>query len=153
MFSKRCLGGRREVLHSNVNKFEFLNQVTRQLFEPLVMQLIHWFTNNKKFESQDTVAVLEAIMVRVYTVKAFRDYASINVTLKNVPLCHLQYMRWCSVEFQVIQFSLCVSDVRKVWLIRWTALSETSVAVVSRSLSNGQSNKLPPSSKRRAPLT
>ena len=38
-------------------------QVTRQLFEPLVMQLIHWFTNNKKFESQDTVAVLEAILV------------------------------------------------------------------------------------------
>ncbi|XP_075945492.1 DNA-dependent protein kinase catalytic subunit-like isoform X1 [Anarhichas minor] len=39
-----------------------VDQVTRQLFEPLVMQLIHWFTNNKKFESQDTVAVLEAIM-------------------------------------------------------------------------------------------
>lgn len=40
-----------------------LFQVTRQLFEPLVMQLIHWFTNNRKFESQDTVAVLEAILV------------------------------------------------------------------------------------------
>ncbi|XP_019130385.2 DNA-dependent protein kinase catalytic subunit isoform X1 [Larimichthys crocea] len=39
-----------------------VDQVTRQLFEPLVMQLIHWFTNNRKFESQDTVAVLEAIM-------------------------------------------------------------------------------------------
>ncbi|XP_024136141.1 DNA-dependent protein kinase catalytic subunit isoform X1 [Oryzias melastigma] len=39
-----------------------VDQVTRQLFEPLVMQLIHWFTNNKKFESQDTVAVLEAIV-------------------------------------------------------------------------------------------
>ncbi|CAJ1081863.1 DNA-dependent protein kinase catalytic subunit [Xyrichtys novacula] len=39
-----------------------VDQVTRQLFEPLVMQMIHWFTNNKKFESQDTVAVLEAIM-------------------------------------------------------------------------------------------
>ncbi|KAK5898290.1 hypothetical protein CgunFtcFv8_015721 [Champsocephalus gunnari] len=39
-----------------------VDQVTRQLFEPLVMQLIHWFTNNKKFESQDTVAVLDAIM-------------------------------------------------------------------------------------------
>uniref|UniRef100_A0A9J8AJD6 DNA-dependent protein kinase catalytic subunit n=1 Tax=Cyprinus carpio carpio TaxID=630221 RepID=A0A9J8AJD6_CYPCA len=38
-----------------------VDQVTRQLFEPLVMQLIHWFTNNRKFESQDTVAVLEAI--------------------------------------------------------------------------------------------
>lgn len=48
-------------------------QVTRQLFEPLAMQLIHWFTNNKKFESQDTVAVLEAIMVSVYTPQA-RSY-------------------------------------------------------------------------------
>lgn len=38
-------------------------QVTRQLYEPLVMQLIHWFTNNKKFESQDTVALLETILV------------------------------------------------------------------------------------------
>uniref|UniRef100_A0A8C3U087 DNA-dependent protein kinase catalytic subunit n=1 Tax=Catharus ustulatus TaxID=91951 RepID=A0A8C3U087_CATUS len=38
------------------------DQVTRQLYEPLVMQLIHWFTNNKKFESQDTVAFLEAIL-------------------------------------------------------------------------------------------
>ncbi|XP_014403534.1 PREDICTED: DNA-dependent protein kinase catalytic subunit-like, partial [Myotis brandtii] len=39
-----------------------VDQVTRQLFEPLVMQLIHWFTNNKKFESQDTVALLETIL-------------------------------------------------------------------------------------------
>ncbi|KAF4022262.1 hypothetical protein G4228_013963 [Cervus hanglu yarkandensis] len=39
-----------------------VDQVTRQLYEPLVMQLIHWFTNNKKFESQDTVALLEAIL-------------------------------------------------------------------------------------------
>uniref|UniRef100_A0A672S298 DNA-dependent protein kinase catalytic subunit n=1 Tax=Sinocyclocheilus grahami TaxID=75366 RepID=A0A672S298_SINGR len=39
-----------------------VDQVTRQLFEPLVMQLIHWFTNNRKFESQDTVAVLEALL-------------------------------------------------------------------------------------------
>ncbi|XP_075994169.1 DNA-dependent protein kinase catalytic subunit isoform X2 [Genypterus blacodes] len=39
-----------------------VDQVTRQLFEPLVMQLIHWFTSNKRFESQDTVAVLEAIL-------------------------------------------------------------------------------------------
>lgn len=53
-------------VYYNIFEFEFLYQVTRQLFEPLVMQLIHWFTNNKKFESQDTVAVLEAIMVSVY---------------------------------------------------------------------------------------
>ncbi|XP_048363545.1 DNA-dependent protein kinase catalytic subunit isoform X2 [Sphaerodactylus townsendi] len=39
-----------------------VDQVTRQLYEPLVMELIHWFTNNKKFESQDTVTLLEAIL-------------------------------------------------------------------------------------------
>ncbi|KAM9308363.1 DNA-dependent protein kinase catalytic subunit [Gastrophryne carolinensis] len=39
-----------------------VDQVTRQLYEPLVMGLIHWFTNNKKFESYDTVALLEAIL-------------------------------------------------------------------------------------------
>ncbi|KAM5158207.1 DNA-dependent protein kinase catalytic subunit [Mantella aurantiaca] len=39
-----------------------VDQVTRQLYEPLVMGLIHWFTNNKKFESHDTVALLEAIL-------------------------------------------------------------------------------------------
>ncbi|KAL8182171.1 UNVERIFIED_CONTAM: hypothetical protein K2H54_046546 [Gekko kuhli] len=37
-------------------------KVTRQLYEPLVMQLIHWFTTNKKFESQDTVTLLKAIL-------------------------------------------------------------------------------------------
>ncbi|XP_075069595.1 DNA-dependent protein kinase catalytic subunit [Mixophyes fleayi] len=39
-----------------------VDQVTRQLYEPLVMGLIHWFTNNKKFESKDTVTLLEAIL-------------------------------------------------------------------------------------------
>ncbi|XP_048384539.2 DNA-dependent protein kinase catalytic subunit [Stegostoma tigrinum] len=39
-----------------------VDRVTNQLFEPLVMQLIHWFTNNRKFESRDTVALLEAIL-------------------------------------------------------------------------------------------
>ncbi|XP_013928118.1 PREDICTED: DNA-dependent protein kinase catalytic subunit [Thamnophis sirtalis] len=39
-----------------------VDQVTRQLYGTLVMELIHWFTNNKKFESQDTVTLLEAIL-------------------------------------------------------------------------------------------
>ncbi|XP_069777633.1 DNA-dependent protein kinase catalytic subunit isoform X2 [Narcine bancroftii] len=39
-----------------------LDKVTSQLFEPLVMQLIHWLTNNTKFESRDTVALLETIL-------------------------------------------------------------------------------------------
>ncbi|XP_061121318.1 DNA-dependent protein kinase catalytic subunit isoform X2 [Syngnathus typhle] len=54
-----------------------VDQVTRQLFEPLVMQLIHWFTNNKKFESQDTVAVLEAILNGIVDPKdsTLRDFS------------------------------------------------------------------------------
>ncbi|XP_044280098.1 DNA-dependent protein kinase catalytic subunit isoform X2 [Varanus komodoensis] len=39
-----------------------VDQITRQLYGTLVMELIHWFTNNKKFESQDTVILLEAIL-------------------------------------------------------------------------------------------
>jgi hypothetical protein len=35
--------------------------VTRQLFEPLVFQLIHWFTGNTKMESKDTMTLLDAI--------------------------------------------------------------------------------------------
>jgi DNA-dependent protein kinase catalytic subunit len=36
--------------------------VTRQLFEPLVMQMIHWFTNNRQYESEETVTLLSAIL-------------------------------------------------------------------------------------------
>ncbi|XP_069813698.1 DNA-dependent protein kinase catalytic subunit isoform X2 [Dendropsophus ebraccatus] len=39
-----------------------VDQVTRQLYEPLVMGIIHWFTNNKKFESPDTVALLDSFL-------------------------------------------------------------------------------------------
>ena len=43
-----------------------LFQVCRQLFEPLMFQLIHWFTGNKKYESEDTMMLLNALMVRKY---------------------------------------------------------------------------------------
>ncbi len=35
-------------------------QVSRQLFQPLVFQLIHWLTNAQS-ENQETIALLEAI--------------------------------------------------------------------------------------------
>ncbi|XP_041824461.1 DNA-dependent protein kinase catalytic subunit [Melanotaenia boesemani] len=64
-----------------------VDQVTRQLFEPLVMQLIHWFTNNKKFESQDTVAVLEAILDGVVdpTDSTLRDFCG---------RCMEEFVKW-----------------------------------------------------------
>lgn len=40
-----------------------VDQVARELFEPLMMQLIHWFTSNKVFESEDTAALLDSFMV------------------------------------------------------------------------------------------
>ena len=38
-------------------------QVTKQLFEPLLMQLIHWFTKNNKAESEESMALLDSIYV------------------------------------------------------------------------------------------
>jgi len=40
-----------------------VEQVTEKLFSPLVFQIIHWFTSNKQYESPDTIALLEAILV------------------------------------------------------------------------------------------
>ncbi|KAK5584232.1 hypothetical protein RB653_005840 [Dictyostelium firmibasis] len=39
-----------------------VEQVTKQLFQPLVFQMIHWFTRNKKQESDDTMNLLNAIV-------------------------------------------------------------------------------------------
>ena len=36
--------------------------VARQLFEPLVFQIIHWFTNNKQYESEETIVLLTSIL-------------------------------------------------------------------------------------------
>jgi hypothetical protein len=39
-----------------------IDPVTRQLFEPLLFQLIHWFTKNATFENAETMALLDAIV-------------------------------------------------------------------------------------------
>uniref|UniRef100_A0A8C5JY83 DNA-dependent protein kinase catalytic subunit n=1 Tax=Jaculus jaculus TaxID=51337 RepID=A0A8C5JY83_JACJA len=64
-----------------------VDQVTRQLYEPLVMQLIHWFTNNKKFESQDTVALLETILDGIVdpTDSTLRDFCG---------QCIREFLKW-----------------------------------------------------------
>uniref|UniRef100_A0A674JBQ4 DNA-dependent protein kinase catalytic subunit n=1 Tax=Terrapene triunguis TaxID=2587831 RepID=A0A674JBQ4_9SAUR len=64
-----------------------VDQVTRQLYELLVMELIHWFTNNKKFESQDTVALLEAILDGIVDPvdSSLRDFCG---------QCVREFMKW-----------------------------------------------------------
>lgn len=43
-----------------------IDPVTRQLFEPLLFQLIHWFTKNASFENAETIALLESIIAVRY---------------------------------------------------------------------------------------
>ena len=64
-----------------------VEQVARQLFEPLVMQLIHWFTGNKKFESEETVTFLNAMLEGVVhpTHTALRDFSA---------RCLKEFLKW-----------------------------------------------------------
>lgn len=39
--------------------------IARQLFEPLVMQLIHWFTRNQSYENVETMVLLDVIVEAV----------------------------------------------------------------------------------------
>lgn len=39
-----------------------VEQITRQLFEPLAFQLVRWFTKNQKEENDETMALLESII-------------------------------------------------------------------------------------------
>ena len=36
--------------------------VAKQMFEPLVLQLVHWFTQNMQIENRETMALLDALM-------------------------------------------------------------------------------------------
>ena len=41
------------------------NQVSEQLFSPLLFQVIHWFTGKAKYKSAETVVLLDALLVCV----------------------------------------------------------------------------------------
>ncbi|XP_078691376.1 DNA-dependent protein kinase catalytic subunit-like isoform X2 [Branchiostoma floridae x Branchiostoma belcheri] len=64
-----------------------VEQVARQLFDPLMMQLIHWLTNNRKFESEETITLLDAIMDGLVhpTDTALRDFSS---------RCVREFLQW-----------------------------------------------------------
>ena len=62
-------------------------QVSRQLFEPLMFQLIHWFSSNKDFENKDTVALLDTLMDGIVcpTDTALRDFSA---------KCIKEFLKW-----------------------------------------------------------
>jgi DNA-dependent protein kinase catalytic subunit len=61
--------------------------VARQLFEPLVMQTIHWFTNNRQYESEETVVLLTAILDGLCDLKSssLRDFCA---------KCVAEFLKW-----------------------------------------------------------
>jgi DNA-dependent protein kinase catalytic subunit len=71
-----------------------VDQFARQLFSPLVFQMIHWFTGNRKYESLDTIELLNCIMSCLVDEKdaALRDFSAtalkefLKWSIKHTPL-------------------------------------------------------------------
>ncbi|KAI9335926.1 NUC194 domain-containing protein, partial [Obelidium mucronatum] len=63
-----------------------LDKVTRELFRPLVIQLVHWLTKNSKYENPETMALLQA---------SFDAVASSNGPLREFGAeCIAEYLKW-----------------------------------------------------------
>ena len=64
-----------------------VEEVSVQLFRPLTLQTIHWFTGNKTFESPDTIELLNAILEGLEDTgnSALRDFSS---------LCVREFLAW-----------------------------------------------------------
>ena len=64
-----------------------VDQFVRNLFHTLVMQMIHWFTGNRKYESKETVILLECIIECLVDEKSssLRDFSAL--TLK-------EFLKW-----------------------------------------------------------
>lgn len=70
------------------------DQFPRNLFQPLCMQIVHWFTGNRHYESRETVALLDCIMeglvdetdaaLRDFSAKALREF--LKWSIKHTPL-------------------------------------------------------------------
>ncbi len=61
--------------------------MTRQLFDPLVIQLIHWFTQNLQKDNDETMALLDAITNALghFENASLRDYAG---------KCMAEFVKW-----------------------------------------------------------
>ncbi|KAJ3139727.1 hypothetical protein HK100_011281 [Physocladia obscura] len=63
-----------------------LDKVTRELFNPLVLQLVHWLTKNSKYENPETMALLQS---------CFDAVSSSNGPLREFGAeCIAEYLKW-----------------------------------------------------------
>jgi len=58
-----------------------VDNFARNLFQPLAMQMIHWFTGNRKYESLETIELLNCITASLVDEKdaALRDFSAIVI--------------------------------------------------------------------------
>lgn len=71
-----------------------VDQFARNLFQPLVMQMIHWFTGNRQYESLETVELLNCIMDSLVDERdaSLRDFSAVALreflkwSIKHTPL-------------------------------------------------------------------
>jgi DNA-dependent protein kinase catalytic subunit len=81
-----------------------VEQVARQLFEPLTTQIIHWFTRNHNEENAETMTLLEAIIDAVGnpTDGALREFAA---------KCLAEFLKWSIKQStkKVLTLSLLLS--------------------------------------------
>lgn len=71
-----------------------VDHFARNLFQPLVMQMIHWFTGNRKYESLETIELLNCIIESLIDEKdaSLRDFSALALreflkwSIKHTPL-------------------------------------------------------------------
>jgi DNA-dependent protein kinase catalytic subunit len=64
-----------------------VEKVAEQLFRPLVLQMVHWFTRNTQYESPDTIALLDAVLDGIVDSSdtSLRDFCG---------LCVREFLSW-----------------------------------------------------------
>ncbi|XP_056017774.1 DNA-dependent protein kinase catalytic subunit-like isoform X2 [Ostrea edulis] len=72
--------------------------VTKQLFEPLLMQLIHWFTKNNTTENEESMSLLDAIYDGIIQPNdtALRDFCAV---------CLREFLKWSIKQTKNIEKS------------------------------------------------
>ncbi|ESO96748.1 hypothetical protein LOTGIDRAFT_143667, partial [Lottia gigantea] len=93
-----------------------VEQVAKQLFEPLTMQLIHWFTNNKMGESSETMALLDTIFdsiiqaddtsLRDFSGKCLREFLHWSLKQSSVKTVEKSPVNASSILRRIFSFAL-----------------------------------------------
>ncbi|KAK6170524.1 hypothetical protein SNE40_018898 [Patella caerulea] len=98
--------------------------VSKQLFEPLTMQIIHWFTNNKMAESMETMALLDTIFdsiiqssdtaLRDFSAKCLREFLKWSLKQSSVKATEKSPVNTSSMLKRIFSFALHPSAFKRL---------------------------------------